>query len=73
MDRDEAIALIRELLQASDQEALQNLISIHLPRMDATFFSVLVQAAESETARGSEVGLQLESLARVLIPLRTLI
>jgi hypothetical protein len=73
MEPDEAIVLIREFLQASDQKAVQKLIAIHLPRMDATFFSVLAQAAESESARGSAVAPQLESLAGVLLPLRTLI
>ena len=46
MNQDEAVALIKELLLAQDQEELQKLIGAHLPQMDNTFFAVLTEAAE---------------------------
>jgi len=73
MNQDEAVALIKTLLQAESQEELQRLIGIHLPQMDSTFFAVLAEAAEVETARNPAVGARLTSLAQTLLPLRTLI
>lgn len=73
MNQDEAVALIKKLLQAGSQEDLQRLIGIHLPEMDNTFFAVLTKAAEVESGRNPAVGARLTSLAQVLLPLRTLI
>jgi hypothetical protein len=73
MNQDEAVALIRELLLAKDQEELQTLIGVHLPQMDNTFFAVLTEAAEVESARNPALGARLTSLAQTLLPLRTLI
>ncbi len=73
MTRDEAVDLVRTLLLANSQEELQKLIARHLPQMDNTFFAVLTEAAEVESARGSAVGARLTSLAQALLPLRTLI
>lgn len=73
MNHEEAIALIRKLLMAEDQEALQKLIAVHLPHMDNTFFAVLSQAAEAEAERNPAVAARLDSLAQTLLPLRTLI
>ena len=73
MTQDEAITLIKKLLLAKDQEELQKLIGIHLPQMDNTFFAVLTEAAEVESARNPAVGARLTSLAQTLLPLRTLI
>lgn len=71
--RDEAVTLVRELLMAASNEELQKLISLNLPRMDDTFFSVLTDAAEAESVRNPAVGARLMSLAQTLLPLRTLI
>jgi hypothetical protein len=71
--QEEAVALIKTLLLAENQEELQKLIGIHLPQMDNTFFAVLTEAAEVESARNPAVGDRLTSLARALLPLRTLI
>jgi hypothetical protein len=73
MTQEEAVALIKELLMAGSEEELQQLISVHLPQMDNTFFSVLTEAAAAESARNPAVGARLTSLAQVLLPLRTLI
>ena len=73
MNRDEAITLIRKLLMAEDQEALQELITVNLPQMDNTFFAVLSEAAEAEGERNPAVAARLASLAQTLLPLRTLI
>jgi hypothetical protein len=73
MTQDEAIALIKTLLLAKDQEELQKLIGSHLPQMDNTFFAVLTEAAEVESVRNPAVGERLTSLAQTLLPLRTLI
>ena len=73
MTQDEAVVLIKELLLAESQEALQKLIGLHLPQMDNTFFAVLTEAAEVESTRNPAVGARLTSLAQVLLPLRTLI
>jgi hypothetical protein len=73
MNREEAIALIRQLLVAEDQEALQSLITLNLPRMDNTFFAVLSEAAEAEAERNPAIAARLTSLAQTLLPLRTLI
>jgi hypothetical protein len=72
-DQDESVALIRQLLLAESNEELQELISLGLPRMDDTFFSVLTRAAEVESRRNPAVGARLVSLAQTLLPLRTLI
>jgi hypothetical protein len=73
MTQDEAIALIKELLLAESQKELQNLIAVHLPQMDSTFFAVLTEAAKVESDRNPAVGARLTSLAQILLPLRTLI
>lgn len=73
MNREEAIALIRQLLVAEDQAALQELITRNLARMDNTFFAVLSEAAEAEAGRNPAIAARLVSLAQTLLPLRTLI
>lgn len=73
MTEQDAIDLIKKLLQAESQEALQEMIAHHLPQMDSAFFAVLTQAAASESTRNPRVGERLTSLAQVLLPLRTLI
>jgi hypothetical protein len=71
--QEEAIALIKELLRAEGREGLQALISQRLPEMDSTFFAVLAEATEAESARNPALAARLASLAQVLLPLRTLI
>lgn len=73
MNQEEAISLIRKLLIAESQEALQRLIAVHLPRMDSTFFAVLSEAAAAESERNPALAARLASLAQTLLPLRTLI
>jgi ABC-type sugar transport system substrate-binding protein len=73
MNHEEAIALIRKLLMAESQEALQELIAVNLPQMDNTFFAVLSEATEAEAERNPAVAARLASLAQTLLPLRTLI
>jgi len=73
MTQQEAVNLIKRLLQAKSQEALQEMIAHHLPQMDHTFFAVLTQAAASESTRNPAVGERLTALAQILLPLRTLI
>lgn len=73
MTQEEAIDLIKTLLRAESQEALQTLIAHYLPQMDHTFFAVLTQAAASESARNPAVGERITSLAQTLLRLRTLI
>jgi hypothetical protein len=71
--KEEAIALIRQLLLAQSNEDLQELIGRHLPQMDDTFFAVLAEAVEAESAHNPAIGARLASLAQTLLPLRTLI
>ena len=52
----DAVVLIRQLLLAESNEELQELIARLLPRMDDTFFAVLTEAAEVESARNPAVG-----------------
>jgi len=73
MNHEEAISLIRKLLTAESQEALQTLIAVNLPQMDNTFFVVLNEAAAAESERNPAVAARLASLAQTLLPLRTLI
>ena len=73
MNEQEAIQLIKTLLRAESEVDLQRLISLHLPQMDNTFFGVLTQAVEAESARNPAIGARLASLAQTLLPLRTLI
>lgn len=73
MDLDEAVALIRKLLLAENEEELQRLIGVYLPQMDNVFFGVLTEAAEVESVRNPAVGMRLTALAQTLLPLRTLI
>ena len=71
--QEESVTLVRELLMAESNTELQSLISLNLPRMDDTFFSVLTDAAEAESARNPAVSARLLVLAQTLLPLRTLI
>ena len=73
MTQDEAVELIKTLLHAQSQEELNELIGLHLPQMDNTFFAVLTEAAVVEASRNPAIGARLESLAQTLLPLRTLI
>ena len=73
MTQDEAIKLIKKLLLSESPEELQRLIGVYLPQMDNTFFAVLTEAAEVEATRNPAIGARLESLAKTLLPLRTLI
>jgi hypothetical protein len=58
---------------AQGNEDLQEMIALNLPRMDDTFFSVLTNAAEAEATRNPAISARLITLARTLLPLRTLI
>lgn len=73
MNEEEAIQLIKTLLRAENEADLRRLISLYLPQMDNTFFGVLTQAVETESARNPAIGARLASLAQTLLPLRTLI
>ena len=73
MNQDQAIELVKTLLLAENEAELQRLIGVHLPQMDSTFFAVLTEAAEVESARNPAIGARLAALAQALLPLRTLI
>ena len=71
--QEEAVTLVRELLMAKSNDDLQEQIALNLSRMDDTFFSVLMNAAEAEATRNPAVSAHLMTLAQTLLPLRTLI
>lgn len=71
--QEEAVTLIKQLLLAESNEDLQELIGRYLPQMDETFFAVLAEAADAESAHNPAISARLASLAQTLLPLRTLI
>jgi hypothetical protein len=74
MTNEEALQLIRALLQAPNEEKLMQIISQNLPRFDGTFFAVLNRSVEQLRQEGKEpIAQALERLGDTILRMRTLI
>ncbi|HXF60623.1 MAG TPA: hypothetical protein VNK95_03335 [Caldilineaceae bacterium] len=74
MTNEEALALIRSLLKAPNEEELTRLISYNLPRFDGVFFGVLNASVEQLRREGKpQIAQALEGLGGTILRMRTLI
>lgn len=74
MTQQEALELIRKLLKAKDEAELMQLVSLHLPALDGTFFST-AEAAVRQLERDGKSGaaLALRGLSDRMLSMKTLI
>ncbi len=74
MTQQEALDLIKQLLRAQDDEQLMQLLSLHLPSVDGTFFST-ADAAVRQLERDGKAGTAnaLRGLADRMLRMKTLI
>jgi hypothetical protein len=74
MTNQEALQLIRQILKAPDDEALEDIVTLNLPALDGTFFSVLNQSVEQlRRENKTEIAEALEGLGDKMLRMRTLI
>lgn len=74
MTQQEALDLIKQLLRAQDDEQLMQLVSLHLPSVDGTFFST-ADAAVRQLERDGKTGTAtaLRGLTDRMLRMKTLI
>lgn len=74
MTQQEALDLIKELLRAEDDEQLMQLVSLHLPSVDGTFFSTADAAVRRLEHDGKAVPANaLRGLTDRMLRMKTLI
>ena len=74
MTNQESLELVREILKAPDEEKLEKIVSVNLPRIDGTFFSVLNQSVQQLRREDKpEMAEALESLGDRMLRMKTLI
>jgi len=74
MTNQESLELVREILKAPDEEKLEKIVSVNLPRIDGTFFSVLNQSVQQLRREDKpEMAEALESLSDRMLRMKTLI
>lgn len=74
MTQQEALDLIRQLLRAQDDAQLMQLVSLHLPAVDGTFFSTADAAARRLERDGKpETANALRGLTDRMLRMKTLI
>ncbi|HEY52452.1 MAG TPA: hypothetical protein G4N94_03250 [Caldilineae bacterium] len=74
MTNQEALKLIRQILKAPDDEALEKIVTLNLPAIDGTFFSVLNQSVQQLRREDKpEIAEALESLGDRMLRMKTLI
>ncbi len=74
MTNQEALKLVRQILTAPDDEALEKIVTLNLSSLDGTFFSVLNQSVEQLRREDkTEIAEALESLGDKMLRMRTLI
>lgn len=74
MTQQEALDLIRTLLKARDEHEVMQLVSLHLPSLDGTFFST-AESAVRQLERDGKTGAAaaLRSLTDRMLTMKTLI
>lgn len=74
MNQQEALAAIRDLLKARDEQELSRLIGLYLPNVDGTFFAVLNQSVAQLQREGKpQIARALEALGGRILKMKTLI
>ncbi|MCD6291087.1 MAG: hypothetical protein J7M34_11335 [Anaerolineae bacterium] len=74
LNQEESLAIIRQLLKARDDQELHRLVSMYLPVIDGTFFTVLNQAVtELEREGKPDIARALEALGAQMLKMKTLI
>lgn len=74
MTQQEALALIRSLLQAKDEREVMQLVSLNLPVVDGTFFSTAESAVRQLERDGkTNAAAALRSLTDRMLSMKTLI
>jgi hypothetical protein len=74
MNQQEALAAVRSLLKAQDEQELSQLIGLYLPNVDGTFFAVLNQSVAQLQREGKpEIARALEALGGRILKMKTLI
>jgi hypothetical protein len=70
----EAVNLIRMLLKAKDQDELMQLVNLHLPTVDATFFQTSEAVAQQLEREGKPaIATSLRGLSDNMLRMKTLI
>lgn len=74
MNQQEALAAIRDLLKARDEQELSYLIGLYLPNVDGTFFVALNQSVAQLQREGKpQIARALEALGGRILKMKTLI
>ena len=74
MTNQEALKLVRQILTAPDDEALEKIVTLNLSSLDGTFFNVLNQSVKQlHREDKTEIAEALESLGDRMLRMRTLI
>ena len=74
MTRQEALDLVRELLQAKDEDVLMQLVSLNLPMLDGTFFGMAEASARQLEREGKPaIAEALRGLTSRMLRMKTLI
>lgn len=74
MTEQEALALVRQLLKAKDNDELLQLVSLNLPAVDGTFFSTAAAAVRQLERDGKSGAAQaLQGLSDRMLRMKTLI
>jgi hypothetical protein len=74
MTNQEALDLVRQLLKAPDEEGLMKIVTLNLPRIDGTFFTILNRSVEQlRRENKTPIADALERLGDKILRMRTLI
>ncbi len=74
MTNQESLELVREILKAPNEEKLEKIVSVNLPRIDGNFFTVLNQSVvQLRREDKPEMAEALESLGDRMLRMKTLI
>lgn len=74
MTNQEALELVRKLLKAPNEEELMKIVTLNLPRLDGTFFTVVNRSVEQLRKEGKpQIAEALEKLGDKILRMRTLI
>lgn len=74
MTNQEALDLIRKILKAPSEDELMKIVTLNLPRIDGTFFTVLNRSVEQLRKENKpEIANALENLGGKIGRMRTLI
>jgi predicted negative regulator of RcsB-dependent stress response len=74
MTNQDALALVRQLLKAPNDEELMKIVTLNLTRVDGTFFNVVNQSVEQlRNENKASIADALERLGDKILRMRTLI